>query len=398
LALIKRDVAAACLAFISPEHQVYLAPMEDYRGWSKAKLIERLASLKQYNLHSQALSDRDREVAEDALRDSEERLRAILNTAVEGIITIDDRGRIETMNTAAERIFGYPANELVGKNVKVLMPSPYREHHDGYLNNYKRTGHAKIIGIGREVVGQRKDGTTFPMDLAVSQVKLHDRMIFAGFVRDITDRKRLEKEILQISELEQHRIGQDLHDGICQQMAGVELMAEVLEQKLQKQAKALAPQAEKIAASVREVIGQTRALSRGLSPVLLESEGLMSAFKELASNTKEMFGVSCQFFCLKPVAVEDLTTATHLYRIAQEAVSNAIKHGKAREIQIVLSAEEGLLTLAIQDDGVGIQAPSPKKKGMGLQVMKYRAGIIGGSIDVRKSEHGTRVTCTVSRH
>jgi two-component system CheB/CheR fusion protein len=302
------------------------------------------------------------------------------------------------MNTAAERIFGYTANELVGKNVKVLMPAPYRENHDGYLGNYMRTGHAKIIGIGREVVGQRKDGTTFPMDLAVSQVKLHDRMIFAGFVRDITDRKRLEKEILQISELEQHRIGQDLHDGICQQMAGVELMSEVLEQKLQKQAKALAPQAEKIAASVREIISQTRALSRGLSPVLLESEGLMSAFKELASNTKEMFGVSCQFFCLKTVHVEDLTTATHLYRIAQEAVSNAIKHGKAREIQIVLSSEESVLTLAIQDDGVGIQAPSSKKKGMGLQIMKYRAGIIGGSIEVRKSEHGTRVTCTVTRH
>ena len=372
--------------------------MDDYRGWSKAKLIERLASLEQYSLHSQALSERDREAAQDALRDSEERLRAIWHTAVEGIITIDDRGRIESMNPAAEKIFGYTAAELIGKNVKVLMPSPYREGHDRYLDNYKRTGHAKIIGIGREVVGQRKDGSTFPMDLAVSQVKLHDKMIFAGFVRDITDRKRLEKEILQISELEQHRIGQDLHDGICQQMAAVELMAEVLEQKLKKEAKALAPHAEKIGTAVREVISQTRALSRGLSPVLLESEGLMSAFKELASNTKEMFGVSCQFFCLKPVHVEDLTTATHLYRIAQEAVSNAIKHGKAREIQIVLSSEDGVLTLAIQDDGIGIQSAAGKKKGMGLQVMKYRAGIIGGSIDVRKSEHGTRVTCMLSRH
>jgi signal transduction histidine kinase len=123
----------------------------------------------------------------------------------------------------------------------------------------------------------------------------------------------------------------------------------------------------------------------------------MSALKELAANTSEMFRVSCQFFCLKPVHLEDLTTATHVYRIAQEAVSNAIKHGKAREIQIVLSFENGVLTLAIQDNGVGIQTESPKKKGMGLQVMKYRAGIIGGSIDVRKSEHGTRVTCTLTR-
>ncbi|MGZ4975226.1 MAG: PAS domain-containing sensor histidine kinase, partial [Limisphaerales bacterium] len=274
----------------------------------------------------------------------------------------------------------------------------YREHHDGYLNNYKRTGHAKIIGIGREVVGQRKDGTTFPMDLAVSQVKLHDRMIFAGFVRDITDRKRLEKEILQISELEQHRIGQDLHDGICQHMTAIELMAEVLETKLRKQAKELAPDAAKISKEVREVISQTRALSRGLSPVLLESEGLMSALKELAANTRDIFRVSCQFFCLKPVLIDDLTSATHLYRIAQEAVSNAIKHGKAREIQIVLSSEGETLTLAIQDNGVGLQTVAPKKKGMGLQVMKYRAGIIGGSVDVRKSDMGTRVICTLARH
>lgn len=377
---------------------LYVGVTEDYSTWTKAKLIERLKSLAQFNLHSQLLSDREREATQSALRDSEERLRAILQTAVEGIITIDERGRIESMNPAAERIFGYAAAELIGKNVKVLMPSPYRDGHDKYLDNYKRTGHAKIIGIGREVVGQRKDGSTFPMDLAVSQVKLHDRMIFAGFVRDITDRKRLEKEILQISELEQHRIGQDLHDGICQQMAAVELMAEVLEQKLRKEAKSLVPPVEKMAAAVRDVISQTRALSRGLSPVLIESEGLMSSFKELASNTREMFGVSCQFFCLKPVHVEDLTTATHLYRIAQEAVSNAIKHGKAREIQIVLSSENGVLTMAIQDDGIGLQTPVPRKKGMGLQVMKYRAGIIGGSIDVRKSEHGTRVTCTLSRH
>ncbi|MDB6058203.1 MAG: Multi-sensor signal transduction histidine kinase [Verrucomicrobiales bacterium] len=370
---------------------------DGYRTWSKAKLVERLASLEQYHLQSQALVDRDRETAQDALRDSEERLRAIWQTAVEGIVTIDERGRIESMNPAAERIFGYAAAELIGKNVKVLMPAPYRENHDGYLDNYKRSGHAKIIGIGREVVGQRKDGTTFPMDLSVSQVKLHDKMIFTGFVRDITDRKRLEKEILQISELEQHRIGQDLHDGICQHMTAIELMAEVLETKLAKQAKSLAPDAEKIARETREVISQTRALSRGLSPVLLESEGLMSALKELASNTHDIFRISCQFFCLKPVLIDDLTTATHLYRIAQEAVSNAIKHGKAHEIQIVLSLEGGTLTLAIQDDGVGIQSPATKKKGMGLQVMKYRAGIIGGSVEVRKSDNGTRVICTINR-
>ena len=134
-----------------------------------------------------------------ALRDSDERLGAIVNTAVEGIITIDDRGTIETLNFAAERIFGYPAAEVVGKNVKVLMPSPYREEHDRYVSDYVRTGKAKIIGIGREVVGQRKDGTVFPVDLAVSEVRLADRRIFTGFVRDITDRKRAEEKLAELA-------------------------------------------------------------------------------------------------------------------------------------------------------------------------------------------------------
>ena len=181
--------------------------------------------------HATRTRTQRRQAASD-LRDSAERLRAILETAVEGIITIDERGIIESFNLAAERIFGYKANEVIGRNVSVLMPSPHREQHDTYLGNYLRTGHAKIIGIGREIVARRKNGTVFPMDLSVSEVQLADRRLFTGFIRDITGRKRLEKEILEISEREQRRIGQDLHDGLCQHLAGIELMSQVLEQKL----------------------------------------------------------------------------------------------------------------------------------------------------------------------
>ncbi len=163
--------------------------------------------------------------SESAVRDHEERLRAILETAVEGIITIDERGTIESFNPASEKIFGYAAAEVIGKNVSVLMPTPHREQHDGYIENYKHTGQAKIIGIGRETFGRKKDGTVFPMDLSVSEVKLSDRRMFTGFMRDITERKRLEKEILEISEREQRRIGQDLHDGLCQHLAGIEMLS-----------------------------------------------------------------------------------------------------------------------------------------------------------------------------
>ncbi len=157
-----------------------------------------------------ALARERAELAEDAgrrlgismaqRRDSEERLRAILETAVEGIIIIDENGLIESANPAVEVMFGFTEDELLGENVKLLMPEPYRHEHDTYLDNYRQTGRAKIIGIGREVFGQRKDGSTFPLDLSVSELKLANRRMFAGFVRDISQRKQDEAAIRESEE------------------------------------------------------------------------------------------------------------------------------------------------------------------------------------------------------
>ncbi|HWP48143.1 MAG TPA: PAS domain S-box protein [Candidatus Limnocylindrales bacterium] len=147
------------------------------------------------HLIASAVDITERKQVEEALRQSEERARAIVDTSVDGIITIDERGSIELFNKAAERIFGYRAEEVIGQNVSILMPPPYREEHNRYMRNYLETGKKKIIGIGREVLGQHKDGTTFPIDLAVSEVHLGNRRIFTGIVRDITERKRAEEQL-----------------------------------------------------------------------------------------------------------------------------------------------------------------------------------------------------------
>jgi PAS domain S-box-containing protein len=204
-------------------------------------------------------------------------------------------------------------------------------------------------------------------------------------LRDITDRKRLEQEILEISDREQRRIGQDLHDGLCQHLAGIELMSQVLEQKLASRSKAEAIRVGEIAGHVREAISQTRLLARGLSPLTLDSEGLMSGLQELASNTEKLFGVKCDFKCDAPVLVHDNTIATHLFRMAQEAVSNAIKHGKAKRINIELRRIGDSLSLAITDDGSGIAHDIPKNKGMGLRIMQSRAGMIGGTFNIESN-------------
>jgi PAS domain S-box-containing protein len=184
--------------------------MKDYSKLSRAELIQQLQQLEaagqtlgkpgETTPNRKGESHRPASAHESALADTNERLRAILETAVEGIITIDERGIIESLNPAAEKTFGFKSEEMIGKNVSALMPSPYREEHDGYLARYLQTGHAKIIGIGREVVGQRKDGTLFPMDLAVSEVRLAGRRLFTGFVRDVSERKKAEVRLEELAQ------------------------------------------------------------------------------------------------------------------------------------------------------------------------------------------------------
>jgi len=142
----------------------------------------------------------ERKAVEDALRHSEARIRTIVNTAVDGIITIDERGIISSFNPAAERLFGYLEEEVTGQNVTVLMPSPYKDEHATYIANYLRTGEPKVIGKGREAIARRKDGTTFPMDLAVSEMRLGEQRMFTGILRDITERKLAEEELLEAKE------------------------------------------------------------------------------------------------------------------------------------------------------------------------------------------------------
>src|SRR3990172_5489042 len=135
--------------------------------------------------------------ASHGLVQTAEWMHSVVNHVVDGIITIDEHGMVESFNPGAEKLFGYSRTEVFGRNVKLLMPEPYHSEHDGYLANYRETGQAKIIGIGREVLGRRKDGSTFPMDLAVSEFHAGARRFFTGIVRDITNRKQLEQELRQ---------------------------------------------------------------------------------------------------------------------------------------------------------------------------------------------------------
>lgn len=334
--------------------------------------------------------------AVQALYESEARARAILDTTVDAIITIDERGLIESYNKAAERIFGFTAAEVMGENVSLLMPSPFREEHDEYIENYLRTGHRRIIGIGREVVGQRKDGTLFPMSLAVSEVMVGPRRLFTGLVRDITERRRLEQEVLAASEEERRRIGQDLHDGLGQMLTGIGLIARNLARRMAKEGLPHAEGVEEVAQLVREADEYARELARGLVPVELEANGLASGLRRLAQKGEHLFGITCTFEELGGGLVYNAQAATNLYRIAQEALSNAVRHGKASRVAITLAGGEDQVRLRVEDNGSGIPAVLPAQRGMGLRIMHYRAELIGASLEVRPGARGgTVVTCTL---
>jgi len=213
-------------------------------------------------------------------------------------------------------------------------------------------------------------------------------------LQEIEERKRLEKALLDVSEREQRRIGRELHDSIGQQFTGIAFMAKVLEDKLATKLPDEAANVAEIAKLIKQAMGQTRGLARGLHPVDLDSGNLMSALQEFAATTEHLFGIRCTFKCDKPGPMDDAAAVVHLYRIAQEAVTNAIKHGGAKNIQIELAYDGDNSVLAVRSDGRDFPGMQVKGKGMGLQIMNHRAEMIGGSLDIRKGDKGgTVVTC-----
>ena len=376
-----------------------------------------------------------------ALEESRARALAVFETTVDGVITIDTQGRIETFNAGAERIFGYAAEEVVGRNVHVLMPEPYHSEHDGYMEAYRETGVRRIIGIGREVVGRRKSGTLFPMDLAVSEVALPGGgRIFTGLVRDISERRVLEREVLRIAEAERRRIGQDLHDGLGQELTAVGLFLRNHAKVLEREGSGQAEEARRLVGLVDGADAHARGLARSLVPVELEQNGLEAALARLAERASGLYGVSVEAETTGsgPAEASALTAdaASNLFWIAQEAVSNAAQHGHAARVAVRLVRGADRLRLRVEDDGVGIDgalrqggvlAPAdgeadrdgaerdgaerdggaPQRsvsaparpadqRGMGLRIMHYRAHLAGGALEIRPgAEGGTVVTCTV---
>jgi PAS domain S-box-containing protein len=345
-------------------------------------------------IHGVAFDITDLKRSEMELQDERNVVSAILDTVGALVVVLDQKGRIIRFNRASELTTGYSFDEVRGKRIWDLFLLPEE------VNRFK-------------LIFERMSADVLPQEYQSYWVTRHKsqrliawsstmlpgnngapNLVIATGI-DITEREQLEKAILNISAREQRRIGQDLHDGLGQHLTGIAFMAKVHEARLAEKRVDETADAGKIVKLVNEAIHKTRELARGLLPVVSDEQGLMSALQLWAAEVEDFFNVPCRFQCDMPVLIQDDEIATHLYHIAQEAVHNAIKHGRPQNILIRLTADLGRGTLLVEDDGTGIPKTREHAQGMGLHIMNYRASMIGGTLDVRPGRvRGTAVTCT----
>ena len=322
-------------------------------------------------------------------------LAAAVRNSNDAITILDMEGNIISWNLGAERIYGYGEAEAMKMNISRIIPDHKQDEMMSLVARVLKGGNIEFFETQRLAKNNRI------LDISLTATLLKDEkgkpFAITTTERDITERRFLEKEILDITEREREQIGQELHDGMGQVLTGIAVKCKGLALNLKSKSLDDSKEALVISKLANKAIAQTRDLAKMLYPVDIETGGLVSALQALASNTGKMLGVRCRFKCDKSVSVKNLVEAKQIYRIVQEAITNAIKHGKAKNINIQLRFTRSGTVLSVKSDGLDFPKLSPRTKGLGLKIMKYRTDLMGGSLDIHKGDKGgTVVTCIFS--
>jgi len=376
----------------------------------------------------------ERKKSEQALRDSEERFRVLVDGARDyAMFLLDSENVITFWNTGAERVFGWTQKEAVGRSgALIFTPEDRRKKEvEKEISTALREGRA----LDRRF-HLRKDGSRFWTDGVLMRLDndANKPRGFAKVARDATDQRRveeelahardeleqrvvertrellatnkeleqtmaqrqeLERELLEVSEREKRRIGEDLHDMVCQELTATALFLKSTAKRLAQDSAGGAKMLEQSAQTVNRNVVIARELARGLQAVELKASGIKNALRDLAAGACGNSGINCHFKSARNVYVRDDTVALHLYRVAQEAVTNAVKHSRARNILVSLDRDASHVCVSVQDDGKGFTIRK-RGKGLGLHMMRYRANALGGELKIeRRKSGGTDITCVI---
>lgn len=327
-----------------------------------------------------------------ALLDRETRLSTIMKFASEAIVVMDSNGAITDFNQAAENIFGYHADEILGENIDKLVPFVQ-------INNLKVENEIdlsvknKVIALApQELKAIKKNKSEFPIKLTTTMIA--NNKLCIGIITDLSELSVLKKAIADISTVEQEKIGREVHDNLGQRLTGINLLASNLRRNIAIDDRQSNKTLEQIIEQIGLAIGETRNISHGLSPILFPPQKLQEALIKLMHMTDKA-NIQSQLEFSKVLRVSDNTIAIQIYRIAQEAINNAIKHSKANKITLQLKTHLNQMMLVINDDGIGIELKDNNTDwGLGLKIMQYRASSINASLFIESSpESGTTIRC-----
>jgi PAS domain S-box-containing protein len=351
---------------------------------------------------------------EEELRKSEAKAWAVLANVADGILTVAPSGRIEWANPASANIFAFKAQDLIGKNIRVLTPGTNFRERNQFPHQPAHNEKGSIISLGREVVGRRKDGHEFPLDLSVSMVRLGKHRVFIATVRNITKRKLAENALSEsreqlrllaahlqsVREDERKRIAEEVHEVLGQALAGIKIDLAWIMTRLAPEQKPVLALAKSTMDSVNETIQMVRRIATELRPGVLDNFGLTAAIEWQAGEFQKRTGIRCQ--CLVVGADPELEQErrTAIFRIFQEALAHAAKHARATEVQISLYTEGRSLLLEVHDNGTtGRPGRKSKAKTLRILSMQERALFLSGELYITESPGtGTTISLRVPWH
>jgi len=319
----------------------------------------------------------------------------VVDTAVDGVLVLDAGGTIVMLNPACERMFGYPSGEMIGRNIETVMPSPLTAANGNPWNVEGPENRGPMFVTAHATICRRADRSTFPAEVSVGEVRAPGPPAFVGVIHDVSERRDLEAALLDAVGREQRRFGTDLHDGLGQELTGLSLLIAALTSTARAAQTPHAADLEQAQEVIQHALQSCHTIASGLSPVGSTEGGLIDALRGLVARLRGPSKPTVDISVSEVSRLGLSAAATdHLYRIAQEALTNALKHANADSIKITLDVEPKHVRLEICDDGQGLKIAGQSGRGLGLRTMQYRASVMGARFEIGPfGRSGTRVMC-----